>query len=115
MKSILEKRKGDHVIKLCSIALFGLALVGVDAAQAADISHGRQLARRWCVSCHVVASNQRQTTSEAPPFSSIARRPDFDTNRLATFLLNPYPRMPSMSLSRTEAQDLAAYIGSLRR
>jgi mono/diheme cytochrome c family protein len=84
-------------------------------ATAADVNHGRQLARRWCMSCHLVVATQRQTTTEAPPFATIARRPDFDVNRLATFLLNPYPRMPNMSLTRSEAADIAAYIGSLRR
>jgi mono/diheme cytochrome c family protein len=91
------------------------ALLDSSAGIAADANHGRQVARRWCVSCHVVASNQRQTTAEAPPFATIARRPDFDANRLATFLLNPHPKMPNMSLTRTEAADIAAYIGSLAR
>jgi hypothetical protein len=31
------------------------------------------------------------------------------------FLLDPHPKMPDMSLTRTEAADIAAYIGSLRR
>ena len=82
---------------------------------AADVNHGRQVARRWCLSCHLVAANQRQTTTEAPPFATIARKPDFDVNRLTAFLLNPYPRMPNMSLTRAEAADIAAYIGSLRK
>ena len=103
------------MIKIVTLFSLLFSMIALDAAAAADISHGRQLARRWCVSCHVVASNQRQTTAEAPPFATIARKPDFDVNRLATFLLNPYPRMPSMTLSRTDAQDIAAYIGSLRR
>jgi hypothetical protein len=60
-----------------------------------------------------VASNQRQVTGEAPPFETIARRPAFDQNRLAYFLLDPHPKMPDMGLSRTDAADLAAYIGSL--
>jgi mono/diheme cytochrome c family protein len=91
-----------------------LAMLDNNSASAADPAHGRALARRWCISCHLVAGNQRQTTTEAPPFSTIARRPDFDAGRLANFLLNPYPRMPNLSLSRTEAADLAAYIGSLK-
>jgi mono/diheme cytochrome c family protein len=85
------------------------------ASVAADISHGRQIARRWCISCHVVVSTQRQATTEAPPFATIARKPDFDANRVAQFLLNPHPKMPNMSLTRAEAADLAAYIGSLAR
>jgi mono/diheme cytochrome c family protein len=94
-----------------------LAATVVDSAPgvAADMTHGRQVARRWCISCHLVAANQSQTTTEAPPFATIARKPDFDVNRLAAFLLEPYPRMPNMSLTRAEAADLAAYIGSLRK
>jgi mono/diheme cytochrome c family protein len=82
---------------------------------AADVNHGRQVARRWCLSCHLVAANQRQTTTEAPPFATIARKPDFEVSRMTAFLLNPYPRMPNMSLTRAEAADIAAYIGSLRK
>jgi mono/diheme cytochrome c family protein len=82
---------------------------------AADAGHGRTLARRWCTSCHVVVPNQRQATTEAPPFATIAGKPDFDANRLANFLLNPHPKMPNMSLTRLETADLAAYISSLRK
>ena len=101
---------------LPTLALWIAAAV-VDSAPsiAADVNHGRQVARRGCVSCHVVAANQRQTTTEAPPFATIARKPDFDVNRLTAFLLEPYPRMPNMSLTRVEAADTAAYIGSLRK
>ena len=103
------------MIKIATLLSIVFSLITLDVAAAADANHGRQVARRWCVTCHVVASNQRQTTSEAPPFASIARKPDFDVNRLATFLMNPYPRMPAMSLTRVEAQDIAAYIATLRR
>src|ERR1700675_410188 len=90
--------------------LMTVAVLESAPSTAADVNHGRQVARRWCVSCHVVAANQRQTTTEAPPFATIARRPDFDVNRLATFLLNPYPRKPNMSLTRSEAADIAAIL-----
>ena len=95
--------------------LMAAAVVDSAPSIAADVNHGRQVARRWCFSCHLVAANQRQTTTEAPPFATIARKPDFDVNRMTSFLLNPYPRMPNMSLTRTEAADIATYIGSLRK
>ena len=85
------------------------------AGLAADIKHGEQLALRWCAACHVVAANQTGPTGEAPPFATVARSTTFDANRLAFFLLDPHPKMPDMSLTRTEATDLAAYIGSLSR
>jgi mono/diheme cytochrome c family protein len=86
----------------------------ITPTHAADVSHGEQLARRWCTPCHVVASDQKAPTGEAPPFSSIARAPNFDAARLTLFLLDPHPKMPDMGLSRTAAADLAAYIASLK-
>ena len=83
-------------------------------AFAANPDYGQTLARRWCASCHVVVSGQRGSTTEAPPFTSVARQPDFDASKLAFFLLEPHPKMPNMQLSRSEASDLAAYISTLK-
>jgi mono/diheme cytochrome c family protein len=90
------------------------AVVPTTSALAADPDNGERLARRWCATCHVVASDQRGTTGEAPPFTTIARAPDFGTGKLAHFLLDPHPKMPDMGLSRTAAEDIAAYIAKLR-
>jgi len=81
----------------------------------ADPEHGADLARRWCASCHVVASGQTQASADVPSFASVARKPDFSPERLAFFLLDPHPKMPNFPLNRMEAGDIAAYIGSLRR
>ena len=91
-----------------------LAFASFAAAAPADPTHGEKLARRWCASCHVVASDQKGTVAEAPPFATIARKPDFDSAKLALFLLDPRPKMPDMNLSGAEAADLAAYIGTLK-
>jgi mono/diheme cytochrome c family protein len=104
-------------------AYFKLKLIGgcvavamiAQPVLAADPRNGEQLARRWCEPCHVVAADQREVTGEAPPFASIAARPGFDARRIATFLLDPHPKMPDMSLTRIEAADLAAYIATLVR
>jgi mono/diheme cytochrome c family protein len=88
--------------------------VGMSPASAADANHGADLANRWCASCHVVASGQTQASADVPSFVSVAQRPDFSPERLAFFLLDPHPKMPNFSLSRSEAGDIAAYIASLR-
>jgi mono/diheme cytochrome c family protein len=103
-------RQGLNVIRYGLLA----AVMAAPPAFAADAYNGEQLARRWCVACHVVASDQRGVTGEAPPFATIARQPNFDAARLALFLLNPHPKMPDMSLTRFEAGDLAAYIATLK-
>ena len=45
--------------------------------------------------------------NNAPLFATIAGLPDFELSEIVMFLLNPHPKMPNMSLSRTEAADLA--------
>lgn len=89
-----------------------LAVAGTGEASAADARKGETLAKRWCATCHIVSIDQQRGTTQAPPFSTIASSPDFNEARLAFFLLAPHPRMPDMSLSRSEAVDLAAYIAT---
>jgi len=81
---------------------------------AADATRGGQLALRWCAACHVVRSDQKSAVIEAPPFETIARRPDFDAAKVALFLQNPHPKMPDMGLSRDATADIAAYIATLK-
>ena len=85
-----------------------------EAAFAADADHGSALAQRWCATCHVISSAQRVEIDHSPSFASIAQRGDFSAEKLAFFLLEPHPKM-NMSLSRKEADDLAAYIAEQRR
>jgi mono/diheme cytochrome c family protein len=82
---------------------------------AADARQGEVLAKRWCATCHVVASDQQRANGQAPPFSAIGKTPGLDSGRLALFLLLPHPKMPDMNLTRAEANDLAAYIASQGR
>ena len=91
------------------------AIVATTPAMGADPSNGERLAHRWCEACHVVTPTQRQpATDQAPPFATIAAKPDFDATKIALFLLEPHPKMPDMGLSRTDAADLAAYMATLK-
>jgi mono/diheme cytochrome c family protein len=94
------------------VGLFSLTLLAAltNTALAADAGNGERLASRWCAACHIVAADQTKGSTQAPPFSAIAKQPGFNDARLALYLLLPHPRMPDMSLSRSEAADLAAYI-----
>ena len=95
-------------------AVASLVLASAAPAAAADAQNGKDIATRWCASCHLVDRNQTSATDQAPPFSHVARTPDFDQNKLAFLLLMPHPNMPTVSLNRTEVADLADYIRSLR-
>jgi len=93
---------------------FALAILSVQIAAAADARQGEVVARRWCATCHVVAADQKLGTTQAPPFSAIAKKPGFDETNIAAFLQTGHPKMPDMNLSRVEAANLAAYIKTQR-
>ena len=89
-----------------------IAIISLSAA--ADADHGKEIATRWCASCHLVERGQTSSTDQAPPFTYLARTPEFDENKLAFLLLMPHPNMPNVSLNRAEVADLADYIRSLK-
>jgi mono/diheme cytochrome c family protein len=101
----------EYLLRL-PIALMIPALMLSSAARAAngDPENGSRLAQRWCSACHVISSSQREGSADAPTFASIGSKPGFNAEKIALFLLEPHPKMPSMSLTRQEAMDLAAYI-----
>jgi mono/diheme cytochrome c family protein len=86
-----------------------------EIALAANPDNGSTLAQRWCTGCHVVSGDQIKGTDIAPSFASIAERPDFNAEKVTSFLLEPHPKMPNMALSPEEAKDIGAFIAEQRR
>ncbi|MFS8039128.1 c-type cytochrome [Xanthobacter sp. AM11] len=100
---------------LLALALLALSH-GAAPAAAADARAGAALAQRWCAGCHVVGPEATRGTSDAPTFPAIAARGgDITAPWLAFRLLDPHPQMPSVSLSREQAGDLAAYFATLKK
>lgn len=97
------------------VAMSACSGIVLGPASAADAENGKRLAERWCVACHAVSATQTSSTTEAPPFSATASKPDFNASALALFLLHPHPKMPDMGLSRDAAADLAAFIARQRQ
>lgn len=102
-------------------ALHGLVLVAVAASvtfaadvngDAADVKHGRYLAQRTCVACHIVGEDRRAEFADAPPFEVIVRKYRCEPARLLGALLDPHPKM-NMPLGAQEADDIAAYLLTL--
>lgn len=82
-------------------------------AQAADAERGKEIAERWCASCHLVSSQQEDAMDGVPSFREVAARGALGGERLEAFLMSPHPLMPDMALTRAEIEDLATYIDSL--
>lgn len=109
VKGQINSANGWILVTLLGVA-FGFSS---QLASASDVKNGEQLARRWCATCHLVANDQLQANADVPSFLSIAQRENFQSEKTATFLLDPHPKMPSFTLSRQEASDIAEYIASL--
>ena len=109
--TLMNRRR---ILRIVGVCLTAAMTSSASATLVADATNGERLARQWCASCHVVATNQGGTTGEAPPFATITARPDFSAAKIALFLLDPHPKMPDMGLTRAEAADLAAYMARLK-
>jgi mono/diheme cytochrome c family protein len=92
-----------------------LAIAAIFTAQcalAADADNGKRIAQARCSPCHVVVPGQREELAHSPPFAAIARKSGFNADMLAYSILEPHPRM-NMTVTRAEADDIAAYIATL--
>ena len=97
---------------LCSCLV--LPLVTSAAYGGGDAQQGRRLAQIRCAVCHIVEPNQRDEIADAPPFMIIGSKFGFDPDALVFALVGPHAKM-NFSLRRPEAEDVAAYIGTLAR
>jgi cytochrome c len=98
---------------ICGMA--ALQAAAGSAALAGDAKEGRAIAERWCTACHNIGSGDKPAASDLiPTFDSIARRPDLNRVQLETWIGNPHPPMPNLSLTRNEIDNLVTYIESLR-
>jgi mono/diheme cytochrome c family protein len=98
------------------LAAFALVAAPAFAQDGGDPLAGRELAARWCVSCHVVdPATQRQGTDFGPSFAAVAAMPSTTAASLAAFLATPHGQMPDYALSRADIANISAYILSLRK
>jgi len=81
-----------------------------------SVTDGRQIALTRCSVCHMVASDQspsRELTT-APDFQAIAKTRGMTQVAMRTFLSSPHPTMPTLRMSPKQANDVTAFILSLK-
>jgi mono/diheme cytochrome c family protein len=102
--------------RLVTATLFTFAALAAGPADAADAARGAALAAQWCAACHAIGGETAGVRRDSPPsFAAVARRPDVSESSLRAWLGVPHPSMPSFDLSRSDTEDLIAYIRSLAR
>jgi mono/diheme cytochrome c family protein len=99
------------------ISLFGAALAAMSllpVPASADAANGERLARQWCANCHVIdGSGPSARLPQGPPSFRVAAG-HLNPGELRAFLSHPHGAMPDLALSRSEIDDLIAYIEALR-
>lgn len=103
------------------LVLAGLALAGhISAASAAedhigDARRGLEYAQATCARCHAVLFEDASSpVFDAPPFKTVADTPGITRLALSVFLQSPHPTMPNLIVEGEDADNLIAYILSLK-
>jgi mono/diheme cytochrome c family protein len=78
-----------------------------------NVDRGRTLARAWCAQCHRVEPGT--TGIFEADFSEVANLPSTTALSLRVFLQSSHKDMPNLSLKSADADDIIAYILSLKR
>lgn len=73
---------------------------------------GRVLAKAWCAECHRVESETFGVF--AADFTEVANLPSTTALSLKVFLQSSHKEMPNFTLKAAEADDIIAYILSLK-
>jgi mono/diheme cytochrome c family protein len=79
-----------------------------------DPASGRIYTIDWCSDCHP-AERSADNPGLAPDFTSIAALPSTTALSLRAFFQSNHDRMPDFMLNTAEADDIIAYILSLKR
>ena len=100
---------------LSIVALILLQAVGPLHAQEVpgNPAAGKALTLHWCSDCHN-ATAARDDPGLADDFTSIANKPSATALSLRVFLQSNHDRMPDFMLKTSEADDIIAYILSLK-
>lgn len=87
----------------------------VRAQELGDASRGQIYAARVCAECHgVLPGDTLSPREKALPFIAIADTPGMTALALHVWFRTPHPSMPNLILAPNDADDVVAYILSLR-
>jgi mono/diheme cytochrome c family protein len=96
-------------------AAIGATATAAQAQQAGNARQGLSLARAMCSECHLVDKVAGLSTNPAAPtFETIAKTPGLTSAALFSVLQSSHRTMPNIVIKGTDAQDIVAYILSLK-
>jgi mono/diheme cytochrome c family protein len=109
-------------MKTFALAMMSLALAACTApkpviAESVDpIAHGRQIAERYCASCHAIGSQGESRNPLSPPFRELSRNYPLTAleEAFAEGILVGHPDMPDFELTPKQNEDLLDYMQSIQ-
>jgi mono/diheme cytochrome c family protein len=78
-----------------------------------NVAAGRDLAGHWCGNCHQI-DGRTPARRGVSTFEQVARLPSTTALSLRVFLRTSHADMPNIQMSDADADDLIAYILSLK-
>jgi mono/diheme cytochrome c family protein len=85
------------------------------AEEIGNSQRGLEYAQRTCSGCHAILFEDTSSPiMEAPPFKMVADTPGITRTALSVFLQSPHPTMPNLMVAGEDADNLIAYILSLK-
>jgi mono/diheme cytochrome c family protein len=101
--------------RISAIAIGMVAFASGAATQTiGDPAAGRRLAEAWCAECHAITPKTVAEPRRGPDFAEVAKRPKTTPLSLNVFLRSNHDNMPNLILKRDEADDIVAYILTLK-
>jgi mono/diheme cytochrome c family protein len=98
-----------------SLIVLSIALAQSAHAQG-DPKSGMDYAEAVCAECHAVRKGERVSPHErAPAFELVANARGMSEMALRVWFQSPHPSMPNLTLRAKTADDLVAYIMSLKQ
>ena len=97
------------------LVVVGLALSSAALAQSGERAAGRRIATELCGDCHEVRPPFPAFYRYPPTFEEIAKRSSTTRLALKVFLQSNHTIMPNFIVSKSDADDIIAYILSLKR
>lgn len=98
-------------------ALTAFPIFALDA-RADDIGNpklGLTYAQANCAGCHAILYDETESpNTDSPTFKSVADTPGITRTALSVFLQSPHPTMPNLIVQGEDADNLIAYILSLK-
>ena len=95
-------------------AITAAIVVATAGGAHADTATGAMLSAQICARCHAVRSGQLSPQANAPPFATIAAKPEMNIFTLMSYLRTPHWTSANLSLRAEDIEAVSGYIMSLQ-